>query len=273
MLGEQSPDERLDKTTKNLGQQIRTGWMNQIDLQDRVAVVTGGAQGIGRAVTERMIASGAKVVIWDQDIDLARATAQETGAAGAEKVNVTDYPQVEAAARLAVSSFNRIDILVCNAGVAGANAPVAEYPLDEWRRIIEINLTGVFHCCKAVVPAMVVQKYGRIVNVASVAGKEGNPNAAAYSASKAGVIALTKSLGKELASHDIAVNCVTPAAARTSIFDQMTEEHIQYMLSKIPRGRFVEVAEIAEIIAWLSSYDNSFTTSGVFDVSGGRATY
>lgn len=247
--------------------------MNQIDLQDRVAVVTGGAQGIGRAVAERMIASGARVLIWDQDIDRAQTTAHEIGAADVVEVNVTDYGMVEGAAQQAVSQFQRLDILVCNAGIAGANAPVAEYGLDEWRRIIEINLTGVFHCCKAVVPSMVGQKYGRIVNVASVAGKEGNPNASAYSASKAGVIALTKSLGKELAEYDIAVNCVTPAAARTSIFDQMSEQHIQYMLSKIPRGRFVETAEIAEIISWLSSSDNSFTTSGVFDVSGGRATY
>ena len=246
--------------------------MNQFDLQGKAAVVTGGAQGIGRAVAERMIASGAQVMIWDQDIDRAQSTAEEIGAA-AIQVDVTDYAQVEKAAQQTTSQLQRIDILVCNAGVAGANAPLAEYDLREWRRIIEINLDGVFHCCKAVVPTMVAQKYGRIVNVASVAGKEGNPNASAYSASKAGVIALTKSLGKELAEYDIAVNCVTPAAARTSIFDQMSPEHIQYMLSKIPRGRFVEVGEIAAIIAWLASGDNSNTTASVIDASGGRATY
>jgi NAD(P)-dependent dehydrogenase (short-subunit alcohol dehydrogenase family) len=248
--------------------------MNTIDLQGRMAVVTGGAQGIGRAVVERFLASGASVSIWDADAALGAATARELGA-GVHflAVDQTDAAAVTAAAAATEAALGRIDILVANAGIAGLNAPVVEYPPQEWARIIAVNLNGVFHCCRAVLPGMIARNYGRIVNVASVAGKEGNPNAAAYSASKAGVISLTKSLGKETAGLDIAVNCVTPAAAQTRIFEQMTPEHIGFMLSKIPRGRFVQVDEIAGMIAWLASAENSFATGGVFDISGGRATY
>ncbi|MEO0428394.1 MAG: SDR family NAD(P)-dependent oxidoreductase [Pseudomonadota bacterium] len=246
--------------------------MNEIDLKGRRAVVTGGAQGIGRAVAERFVASGATVTLWDVDRALGQDTAEAIGASMVE-VDLTDWDAVRSAAARTVAEVGAIDILVNNAGIAGMNTTVAEYPVEEWRRVIAIDLDSVFHCCKAVVPGMVAAGYGRIVNVASIAGKEGNPNACAYSAAKAGVIALTKSLGKEMAGHDIAVNCVTPAAARTAIFDQMTEEHIGYMLSKIPRARFVEVGEVAAMIAWLASAENSFTTGGVFDLSGGRATY
>ena len=248
--------------------------MNQIDLEGRKAVVTGGAQGIGRAITERLAASGAKVTIWDRDRALAEMAAEELGGAiSFVQVDVTDWEAVRSAVARTAAEMGRIDIMVNNAGIAGLNTTVADYPVDEWRRVIDLNLTGVFHGCKAVVPGMVENGYGRIVNIASIAGKEGNPNAGAYSASKAGVIALTKSLGKELADHDIAVNCITPAAARTAIFDQMTEEHIAFMLSKVPRGRFVKVEEVAGMTAWLASAENSFTTGGVFDISGGRATY
>ncbi|MEM8761761.1 MAG: SDR family NAD(P)-dependent oxidoreductase [Pseudomonadota bacterium] len=246
--------------------------MNEIDLKGRRAVVTGGAQGIGRAVAERFVASGARVTLWDVDRALGQDTAEAIGASMVE-VDLTDWDAVRSAAARTVAEMGAIDILVNNAGIAGMNTTVAEYPVEEWRRVIAIDLDSVFYCCKAVVPGMVAAGYGRIVNVASIAGKEGNPNACAYSAAKAGVIALTKSLGKEMAGHDIAVNCVTPAAARTAIFDQMTEEHIGYMLSKIPRARFVEVGEVAAMIAWLASAENSFTTGGVFDLSGGRATY
>ncbi|MEM6355772.1 MAG: SDR family NAD(P)-dependent oxidoreductase [Pseudomonadota bacterium] len=246
--------------------------MNEIDLKGRRAVVTGGAQGIGRAVAERFVESGATVTLWDVDRALGQDTAEVIGAIMVE-VDLTDWDAVRSAAARTVAEMGAIDILVNNAGIAGMNTTVAEYPVEEWRRVIAIDLDSVFHCCKAVVPGMVAAGYGRIVNVASIAGKEGNPNACAYSAAKAGVIALTKSLGKEVAEHDIAVNCVTPAAARTAIFDQMTEEHIGYMLSKIPRARFVEVGEVAAMIAWLASAENSFTTGGVFDLSGGRATY
>lgn len=246
--------------------------MNRIDLDGRVAVVTGGAQGIGRAVAERFLASGATVWLWDRDADLVAATAGEIGAR-ARVVDQTDAQAVVDAAAEVVAAEGRIDVLIANAGIAGANATVWDYDLDEWRRVIDINLNGVFHCCRAVVPHMLAAGYGRIVNVASIAGKEGNPNAAAYSASKAAVIALTKSLGKETAGKNIAVNCVTPAAARTKIFEQMSEEFIAYMLSRIPRGRFLEVDEAAAMIAWLASEENSFTTGAVFDLSGGRATY
>ncbi len=249
---------------------------NQYDLAGRVAVVTGGAQGIGRAVTSRFAQSGAKVAIWDRDAALAEKTAAELGAKGqvlAIVCDMTDFASVTAAAQATVKAAGRIDILVNNAGISGPNATVADYPVEDWRRVLDLDLNGVFFGCKAVVPAMVAQGYGRIVNVASIAGKEGNPNAAAYSAAKAGVIALTKSLGKELAGHDIAVNCITPAAARTAIFDQMSQTHIDYMLSKIPRARFVLVEEIAAMVAFLASAENSFTTGAVFDLSGGRATY
>ena len=248
--------------------------MNRIDLDGRKAVVTGGAQGIGRAIVERFAESGAQVTIWDRDRALAEAAVDEIGGAvSLVQVDVTDWEAVRSAAARTEAEMGRIDILVNNAGIAGMNTTVADYPVDEWRRIIDLNLTGVFHGCKAVVPGMVAEGYGRIVSIASIAGKEGNTNAGAYSASKAGVIALTKTLGKELAGHDIAVNCVTPAAARTAIFEQMTEEHIAYMLSKVPRGRFVLVEEIAAMAAWLASAENSFTTGAVFDISGGRATY
>ena len=243
-----------------------------IEMQGQGAVVSGGAQGIGRAVAERLIANGARVALLDRDATLAQRTAAEIGAEAIE-TDVTDWVSVESALAAAHDALGRVDIAVFSAGIAGANAPLADYPLDEWQRVIDIDLTGIFHCCRAVVPLMRDQGYGRIVNIASVAGKDGNPNACAYSAAKAGVIALTKSLGKELADMDIAVNCVTPAAARTAIFDQMSEEHIGYMLSKIPRGRFVEVAEIASMIAWMCSRENSFTTGAGFDLSGGRSTY
>ena len=246
--------------------------MNRIDLGGRRAVVTGGAQGIGRAVAERLIASDARVTIWDVDRALGAETAADIGA-GFVAVDLSDWDAVVAATDQTVAAMGGIDILVNNAGIAGVNTTLADYPVAEWRRVLAIDLDSVFHCLKAVTPLMIAQAYGRIVNVASIAGKEGNPNACAYSAAKAGVIALTKSLGKELAGHDIAVNCVTPAAARTAIFDQMTEEHIAYMLSKIPRGRFVEVGEVAAMIAWLCSAECSFTTGAVFDLSGGRATY
>lgn len=248
--------------------------MNRYDLTSRVAVVTGGAQGIGIAVARRLCASGARVRIWDLDASLAQNAAAALGeGADSAAVDVTDPDAVQAAARSAADELGRIDALVTSAGIAGPNAPVVDYPVADWHRIVEVNLNGVFHCCRAVLPQMITQGYGRIVNIASIAGKEGNPNAAAYSASKAGVIALTKSLGKEHAGMDIAVNCVTPAAARTRIFDQMSESHIAFMLSKIPRNRFLEVDEAASMIAWLCTAENSFTTGAVFDLSGGRATY
>jgi 3-oxoacyl-[acyl-carrier protein] reductase len=248
--------------------------MNRIDLEGRKAVVTGGAQGIGRAIAERFVASGAQVTIWDVDRALAERTAEALGDAGSfVQVDVSDWDAVRSAAARTEAEMGRVDILVNNAGIAGMNATVADYPVEEWRRVIDLDLNGVFYGCKAVVPGMVERGYGRIVNVASIAGKEGNPNASPYSAAKAGVIALTKSLGKELAGHDIAVNCITPAAAKTAIFDQITQEHIDYMLAKIPRGRFLLVEEIAAMVAWLCSAENSFTTGGVFDISGGRATY
>jgi len=249
---------------------------NKIDLAGRNAVVTGGAQGIGRAIVERFLDSGAAVAIWDRDVALAKKTAgelQNHGRAVAVAADVTQYSDVERARDETLKTFGRIDILVNNAGVAGLNTTTWEYPIEEWQRVLSINLDGQFHCCKAIVPGMIAQNYGRIVNIASVAGKEGNPNAAAYSASKAGVISLTKSLAKETAGKDISVNCITPAAAKTAIFDQMTQQHIDYMLSKIPRGRFVEVNEIAALAAFCASADCSFTTGAAFDISGGRATY
>jgi 3-oxoacyl-[acyl-carrier protein] reductase len=251
--------------------------MNQIDLAGRRAVVTGGAQGIGRAIAERLLASGADVSLWDRDRDLVESVAGELSESGravrAVVADVSNHKSVDAAASATIAALGGIDILVANAGVAGPNHQVWEYPPDAWQQVLDVNLTGVFLCCRAVVPHMIRQKYGRIVNVASIAGKEGNPTASAYSASKAGVIALTKSLGKELAGYDIAVNCITPAAAQTRILEQCTQAHIDYMLSKIPRGRFVLVDEIAAMVAWLVSRENSFTTGAVFDLSGGRATY
>ena len=248
--------------------------MNKIDLNGRSAVVTGGAQGFGKAITERFVASGARVAIWDHDHALAEKTAKAIGpAVTAIKVDVTDLAAVEKACDATLAAFGKIDILVNNAGIAGVNKTVWETDLDEWRKVLRINLDGPFICCKAVVPAMLKQKYGRIVNIASIAGKEGNPNASHYSASKAGLIALTKSLGKELAAHDILVNAVTPAAAKTAIFDQMTQQHIDFMLSKIPRGRFLKVEELASLVAWMASEECLYTTGAVFDISGGRATY
>lgn len=250
--------------------------MNKIDLKNKTAVVTGGAQGIGLAIAERFLESGASVSLWDQDEKLVNETAIKLSLKGnveAVVMDVADLASVENAVRHTQNVQGRIDILVCNAGIAGPTEKLWEYPTEDWQKIIDINLTGVFNCLRAVTPLMIKQKYGRIVNVGSVAGKEGNPNASAYSASKAGVIALTKSLGKELAQFDIAVNCITPAAAKTQIFDQMSEEHIQYMLSKIPRERFLKVDEAASMVAWLCSSENSFTTAGVFDLSGGRSTY
>jgi 3-oxoacyl-[acyl-carrier protein] reductase len=247
---------------------------NRIDLSGQSAVITGGAQGIGRAIAERFVASGATVAIWDHDLGLAQRTAGELGAAAvAVACDVTDPAAVAAACDATLAALQRIDILINNAGIAGANAKTWETDVEEWRKVMRINLDGPFLCARAVVPQMIAQGYGRIVNIASIAGKEGNPNAAHYSASKAGVIALTKSLGKELAGYDIAVNAVTPAAAKTAIFDQMTEAHIAFMLSKIPRNRFVTVEEVAALVAWIASQENSFTTGAVFDVSGGRATY
>lgn len=250
--------------------------MNHIDLKNRNAVITGGAQGIGLAIATRFLECGASVTLWDRDVatlQTAQAELRGRGNVSIRIVDVSDAEGVKDAAEAEVQSREKIDILVANAGIAGPNEKSWEYPVQSWKQIIDINLTGVFLCCRAIVPSMLRQNYGRIVNVSSIAGKEGNPNAAAYSASKAGVIAFTKSLGKETASSNIAVNCITPAVARTRLFDQMTHEHINYMLSRIPRGRFLEMTEIAAMVAWLVSEENSFTTAAVFDLSGGRATY
>ncbi len=246
--------------------------MNAYDLQGRRAIVTGGAQGIGHAVAARLVASGAAVALWDANQDMLSAAASAVGAHPIP-CDITAWDRVAAALAETEAAIGPVDILVNSAGVAGPNAPVESYDNAAWRQIIEVNLTGTYLVNKAVIGGMRARNYGRIVNIASVAGKEGNPNAAAYSASKAGVIAFTKSLGKEVADCNIAVNCITPAAARTPIFDQMSEEHIAYMLSKIPRARFVETAEIANMVAWLVSEENSFTTGAAFDLSGGRATY
>ena len=249
--------------------------MIQFDLKDRVAVVTGGAQGFGLAITERFIDSGAKVVIWDIDENEAKKALDKVNSKNLtyQIVDVSNIETIKNKLSEIDNTYGKIDIFINNAGVAGKNTTVAEYPVDEWNKVINLNLNSVFYCCKSVVPFMEKNNYGRIVNIASIAGKEGNPNASAYSTSKAGVIGLTKSLGKELAQKNIAVNCVTPAAAKTRIFDQMTDEHINYMLSKIPRNKFAKVEELASLVTWLSSEENSFSTAAVFDLSGGRATY
>jgi NAD(P)-dependent dehydrogenase (short-subunit alcohol dehydrogenase family) len=250
--------------------------MNAIDLKARHAVITGGAQGIGLAIAKRLLLSGASISIWDQDADLLAKAAAELsrfGSVHADSLDITDQANVDRVTEATIARTGKIDILVANAGIAGPNHTTWEYPVDSWKQVINVNLFGVYFCCRAIVPYMLQKNYGRIVNVASIAGKEGNPNASAYSASKAAVIALTKSLGKETATHDIAVNCITPAAARTRIFDQMKQEHIDFMLSKIPRGRFLEPDEVSAMVAWLVSEENTFTTGAVFDLSGGRATY
>jgi 2-dehydro-3-deoxy-L-rhamnonate dehydrogenase (NAD+) len=250
--------------------------MNRIDLADRVAVVTGGARGIGHAIARRLLDSGAAVLLWDRDAgQLASAEADlgTLGTVGTHCVELCDEAQVEAAASAAVARHGRIDILVNNAGITGGNGLTWELPPAVWREVLEVNLVAPYLVCRAVVPHMLARGYGRIVNIASVAGKEGNPNASHYSASKAGLIALTKSLAKELATRGVLVNAVTPAAARTAMFETMTQAHIDFMLSKIPMGRLLQVDEAAAMVAWLASEDCSFSTGAVFDLSGGRATY
>ena len=249
--------------------------MNKIDLKDKIAVITGGAQGFGYAIAKRFISSNAKVIILDNDptaiteaIDLKEIKFNDTF-----ETDIANYNDVAKTIKEIINKYSQIDIFINNAGIAGPSFKTWEYPNDDWNSVIDIDLNGTFNCCKAITPYMIEKNYGRIVNIASIAGKEGNPNASAYSAAKAGVIALTKSLGKELADYNIAVNCVTPAAAKTKIFDQISEEHINYMLSKIPRNRFVLVDELASMVSWMVSEENSFTTGAVFDISGGRATY
>lgn len=248
--------------------------MNQLDFAGRHAVVTGGAAGLGYGIAERLIASGGSVTLWDRDeAAAAKACAALGGKAFAVKVDVAQQSSVAAAVAATLADAPRIDALVNSAGITGPNTRLWDYPVDDWRQVMDVNINGVFLCCREVVAQMRKQGYGRIVNIASVAGKEGNPNASAYSASKAAVIALTKSLGKELADTGIRVNCVTPAAVKTAIFDQMTPEHIAFMLSKIPMGRFGTVEEVAAMVGWLCTEDCSFSTGAVFDLSGGRSTY
>ena len=247
--------------------------MNQIDLAGNVAVITGGAQGIGLAVARRLAASGARIALWDLSQPTLEQAKAELPDALLVQTDVADYGSVTAAVAETERQLGRIDILVHSAGIAGKNAPLDEYELDEWRRVIEIDLNGTFYVNRAVLPGMKARNYGRIVNIASFAGKEGNPNAAAYAAAKGGVIAMTKAVGKECAKYDIAINAITPATAKTRILDELKPEFIDYMLSRIPRGRFLEVEEAASMVAWLVSRENSFTTASVFDLSGGRATY
>jgi 2-dehydro-3-deoxy-L-rhamnonate dehydrogenase (NAD+) len=250
--------------------------VNQIDLNRRHAVITGGAQGLGFAIAERLVASGASVSLWDRDAALLESASEQLKSSGSmttEVVDVSDVSSVDAATARTLKRHGAIDILVASAGIAGPNFKTWEYPIEAWRQVMEVNLTGVFLCCRTIVSHMIERNYGRIVNISSIAGKEGNPTASGYSASKAGVIALTKSLGKETATYNIAVNCITPAAAKTRIFEQVSQEHIDFMLSKIPRGRFLKVDEVSSMVAWLVSEENSFTTGAVFDLSGGRATY
>jgi len=248
--------------------------MNQLDLKGRHAVITGGAAGIGLAIAERLAHSGATLTLWDRDERaMQEASKIVAGGAHAVQVDVADASSVERALAKTLERVPKVDILVCSAGITGPNTTVAKYPVEDWKQVLDVNLTGVFLCNRALAPHMEKNDYGRIVNIASVAGKEGNPNASAYSASKAGVIALTKSLGKELAKSGVRVNCVTPAAVKTGMFAQMTQAHIDFMLSKIPMGRFGLTEEIAAMVAWLCTAECSFTTGGVFDLSGGRATY
>ena len=250
--------------------------MNNIDLAGRTAVVTGGAQGIGLAIATRLANSGAQISIWDRDAKFLEKAIEGFSTVtniNTQTVELTEYDSVQSAVEIVKEACGSIDIFVNNAGIAGPTMPSWEYSIDDWLEVINIDLNAVYYCCRAVVPLMRDQNYGRIVNVASIAGKEGNPNAAAYSSAKAAVIALTKSISKETADKNIAVNCITPAAAKTRIFDQISQEHIDYMLSKIPRGRFVLVEEVAAMVAWLVAEENSFTTGAVFDLSGGRATY
>ena len=251
--------------------------MNQIDLKNKNAVITGAAQGFGLAISKRFASSGANLFLIDKDeteLNVAKETKEiKNSVSQTYKGDITNFEEIESAINSIIHNYSNIDIFVNNAGIAGPSFKTWEYPQNDWKSVVDIDLNGTFNCCKAVVPFMIKQNYGRIVNIASIAGKEGNPNASAYSAAKAGVIALTKSLGKELAEYNIAVNCVTPAAAKTRIFDQISKEHIDYMLSKIPRKRFVLVDELASMVSWLASEENSFTTGAVFDISGGRATY
>ena len=248
--------------------------MHKFDLKNRTAVVTGGAQGFGLDIAKRFLDSGAKVYIWDIDEKLLKSVIDEIKNPNLEfnVVDVADYKNVEKNTSQIIEKTN-IDILINNAGLTGPTGPLWEYDVDTWNKIVQVNLMGTFNCCRAIVPNMIKSNYGRIVNVASVAGKDGNANASAYSSGKAGAIGLTKSLGKELADKNIAVNAVTPAGAKTKILDQMSKEHVQWMLSKVPRGRFLEIKELTSLICWLSSEENSFSTAAVFDISGGRSTY
>ncbi len=251
--------------------------MNKIDLKNKNAVITGAAQGFGLAISKRFASSGANLFLIDKDeteLNVAKETKEiKNSVSQTYTGDITNFEEIESTINSIIQNYSNIDIFVNNAGIAGPSFKTWEYPQNDWKSVVDIDLNGTFNCCKAVVPFMIKQNYGRIVNISSIAGKEGNPNASAYSAAKAGVIALTKSLGKELAEYNIAVNCVTPAAAKTRIFDQISKEHIDYMLSKIPRKRFVLVDELASMVSWLSSEENSFTTGAVFDISGGRATY
>ena len=247
--------------------------MNRLDLQGKTAVVTGGAAGIGLAIAQRLAQSGARVSLWDRDATALAAAAKVVGGAHTAQLDVSSESDVAAALAATVKALGRVDVLVCSAGITGPNMPTWDYPVDAWKQVLDINLTGVFLCNRALAPHMQANGYGRIVNIASIAGKEGNPNASAYSASKAGVISLTKSLGKELAKTGVRVNCVTPAAVKTGMFEQMTQAHIDFMLSKIPMARFGQVEEIAALVAWLGTEECSFSTGAVFDLSGGRAVY
>ena len=250
--------------------------MNNIDLKNRTAIVTGAAQGFGLAISERLINSGAKVIMWDVDGETLKKSIKKINnpkLSFDSVLDVTKFEKVSKEIEKNIKEHKKIDIFINNAGISGPNTKVWNYPIDEWHKVIDLDLNAVFYCCKAIVPHMIKNNYGRIVNIASIAGKEGNPNASAYSSAKAAVIGFTKSLGKELADKNIAINCVTPVAAKTRIFDQMSQEHIDYMLSKIPRNRFAKVQELASLVSWLVSEENSFSTGAIFDLSGGRATY